>query len=144
MQLCHPLWQENAEKLLAWYCIEVPCRCHSTFSTVFGFLFSRSSNKVPLRSLSRSLNDLALVDDIFLDDVKIFHTMYRSTCYSVAMVVPDMSLETALLAFESTYISPFWPLIQVQGVKGVTGNCFQTYLSSHDIQSRPAPSNLNH
>lgn len=129
-------WSESAQQYLA----EIIERCeHCVASST-----PPPSRKVALGSLNRSLNDLVLVNHFFLDDVKLFHAMDSHTRYSAAVVVPDTSLENAADAFETGWISQFWPPSQVQGDQAFKGKYFLDYLSSQDIEYRPVPSRRHH
>ena len=94
--------------------------------------------------MNRSLNDVVMVDHFYLDQLRVFHAMDSYSRFSADYVVPDASLESAVVAFESVWIGQFWPPDAVQGDQAFTGETFQQYLKSHGISFRPVPSRRHH
>ena len=94
--------------------------------------------------MNRSFNDVIMVDHFYLEQLRVFHAMDSYSRLSAAYVVPDATLGSAAIAFESISIAQFWPPEAVQGDQAFTGDAFQQYLKSHGISFRPVPSRRHH
>lgn len=125
------LWNHEAKK----YLIEVIDGCMNCSHTSE----PRKSRKGSLSALDRSFNDLVCVDHLHLNEMRVFHMMDASTRYSVGSVVQDTSMNSAILLFESLWISAFWEPKAAQFDQAFDNSIFTTYLEKHNIEARPIP-----
>lgn len=79
------------------------------------FIHSTSCRKVALGKLNSSLNDVVMIDYFYLDENSLFHFMDSYLRSSTVYLVPDATLFSAVVSFESTCITPFWSPDSVQG-----------------------------
>lgn len=93
------LWNDEIQKYLA----RVINRCEHCTAAASPF----PSRKDVLASLNRSFNDSVCVAH-FLGDLRIIHVTDAYSRFSAALVVNDETLRTAIIAFESVWLSQFW------------------------------------
>lgn len=127
------MWNEAVEK----YVSQLVERCVSCRATSP----PQPSRKVSITSLSQDLNDTVCVDHIFLDSVSIFHVMDLTTRYSAACVVPDTSMDSAVLALETCWISQFWMPTSIRADKAFVAGSFKAFCEGRDIKLSPVPPN---
>ncbi len=124
-------WSEDAKKYLA----ETLEKCPSCLTTSL----PKKSRKVALSAMSRDFNDVVCLDHFFLDDFKVFHVMDSSTRFSVGSVVPDTTMNSAIIAFETHWISPFWaPNAEIYD-PAFKNDLMESYLKNNGIEGRPLP-----
>lgn len=69
---------------------------------------SQPSHKASISSLSRKLSGIFSLDHFNLESVCLLHSMDMATRYFSACIVPSMSVDHAILEFESASLSQFW------------------------------------
>lgn len=102
------------------------------------------SRKVALNSLHRQLNDVVMIDQFYLDQKRLFHCMDRYCLFSFVNSVPDATVYSATVAFQTTWISQFWLPIAVKGDQAFAKREFRDYLETHVTKFRPVPSMKHH
>ena len=100
----------------------------------------RQARKVSLRTLNRSFTDVVCIDHFHLGDRRLCHIMCSSTRYSVVCVAPDTSMDSAMNALESHWISQFWVPKAVLFDQAFANEKFLSYLELHGIEPRSIPS----
>lgn len=89
--------------------------------------------------MSRGFNDVVCIDHFFPDNQDVLHFMDAQTRYSTGLLVPSTSMHDAIPAFETLWLSEFWPPNGVQGDKAFDNSEFKDYLSLYDVNFRPVP-----
>lgn len=124
-------WTSDVAKYLS----EVFQRCGSCRVTTR----LKPSQKVILSSLHRRFNNVSCVNHFFLDGVLVFHKMDAETLYSAGLVCTDLTLTSALHAFETVWLSPFWAPRAVQDDESCIHGKLTSSLSVHVITFCPVP-----
>lgn len=126
------LWNDTVE-----YCIQdlVPdCKsCHA-------FELLEPSRKVSISSLSNELNEVVCVDHFYLDELCVVHFMYMSTRFSTALMAEHRSINTAIRAFEETWITHLWYPSKIRGNIVFCEVEFKLYMDNRDIKFYLVPS----
>lgn len=104
----------------------------------------KSNRKFSISGINRGFNDVVCVDHFHLDDLRIFHAMDSYSRFSAALSVSSASLSDAIIAFESVWVSQFWPPSSVQGDLAFRHEVFQDYLSQYGTSFRPVPTRRHH
>lgn len=112
------------------HCILERCPGSSATST------PQPSLNVSPSSLSRSLNDVVWFDQFFLDGLRVLHAMDELTRYSAGLVCDDTSKATCIKAFESAWMSCFWPPAAIQGDQAFKNEVLTTFPRDHAIEIR--------
>ncbi len=87
--------------------------------------------------MSRQFNDVVCVDHMFLEENRVFHIMDSSTRSSVGSCVPDTKMIHSIQAFDSRWLSSFWPPGSVLYDPAFDNTEFEAFLKQHDICSTP-------
>lgn len=125
------LWSEAIEKYLL-KTIETCTNCKATSDP-------KPARKVSLSTLNRSFNDKICIDHMFLGDNAVIHIMGSTVRYSVGMIVPDTSMQHAICALESQWISQFWMPGGVIFDQAFDNSIFRSYLNKCDIEPIALP-----
>ena len=125
------LWSSQCEKFLSQL-LETCEHCHILDEPV-------GNRKVSLRSMTRSFNQVVCIDHFFPDNLNVLHFMDATTRYSSGLLVPSLSMKDTVVVFMSTWLSDFWPPVNVQGDLAFDNDEFKDYLLLYDIQFRPVP-----
>lgn len=104
----------------------------------------KSDRKVSIAAINRGFNEVVCVDHFHLDDLRMFHVMDSHSRYSAALSVPSMSLSDAIVAFESIWVSQFWPPLSVQGDLAFQHPEFVNLLSQYGTSFPPVPPRRHH
>ena len=99
----------------------------------------KPARKVSLSTLNRSFNDKICIDHMFLGDNAVIHMMDSTVRYSVGMIVPDTSMQHAICALESQWISQFWMPGGVIFDQAFDNSMFRSYLNKCDIEPIALP-----
>lgn len=127
------LWSNEVQHYLSQTVSEcVSCKASST---------PPPNRRVSLSSLNRQLNEVVCVDHFHLDGVTLFHAMDTATRFSSAYVVESTGLDQAVLAFESCWLSQFWPPTCIHADTGFCKGEFAEMTKLYDIKLRPTPPN---
>lgn len=94
------LWNDAVEKYVG-NLISSCTACRSTASP-------QLSRKVLISSLSKQISDIVCVDHFYVHVVRLMHCVDAATRFSAAFVVSSASMNDAVFAFESCWISQFW------------------------------------
>lgn len=97
------------------------------------------SRKVSLSSLNRHFNYVVCVYHLLIEGVRVFHAMDASTRHSAVLVCNDLSLSSAVHAFETVWLSPFWPPSSVHGYAAFKHDEFTYHPKAVGIYFRPVP-----
>lgn len=72
------------------------------------------SCKISLSTISQSSNDAVSMDHFVLDSLYVFHEMEASVWNSSGLVCDGNTMSSTIDVFETTWPSPFWPLVAFQ------------------------------
>lgn len=123
------LWDNDIQRYLAQL-IEKCQHCRAAS-------LPKPARKVTLATLNRSFYDVDCIDHFYLDKLRCFHVMDLYSRFSAACTVPDATLSSAILAFESTWMAQFWSPHAVRGDQAFNHDEFHKYLSNGDISFQP-------
>lgn len=85
-----------------------------------------------------------MIDHFNLDQLRLFHCMDSFSRFLSVYLVPEASVFSATVAFETSWIAHFWPSVAVQGDQAFANEEFLMYLQSNDTTFRPVPSRKHH
>ena len=124
-------WNEHVQR----YLTDVIENCTACRKTAL----PKGTRKVSLSSMSRSFNQVVCVDHFYLNGLCLFHAMDSVTRYSGCSIVPDTSLEAAVVAYESCWLCQFWPPSTVLGDAAFKRDVFINFLRMNDTEFCPIP-----
>lgn len=125
------IWNETVAKYLAGT-IDSCSACRAT-------ALPKPTRKVSLSSMSREFNSLVCIDHFYLDELCVFHVMDSVTRYSVGSCMPDTTMYSSILAFESGWMSEFWTPNSVLYDPAFKNEEFQSWIAGYEISARPIP-----
>jgi len=97
------------------------------------------SHKVSISTMSKEFNDTVCVDHFYLESVRLMHCMDIVTRFSAAFVVTSSSMDDAVFAYESCWLSQFWQPSAILGDKAFAHGSFKSYLESCEIRFKCVP-----
>lgn len=95
--------------------------------------------KISIAGINRSFNDVVCAGHFLFDDLRLFHAMDSYSCFSTVYPVESTALDEAIVVFENTWISQFWPPHSVQSDLVFRFDEFRFFLAWYDITFRPVP-----
>lgn len=125
------LWSD----CIAHYVTDVSSRCKGCRAHAR----PAQARNVPLTNLSRSLNEMVFVDHFYLDKMCLIHVMVAASLFSTASIVPERSVRSSILSFDSTWPSHIWSRGQINGDPTFNNYFFRLYNSSMDSTFRVVP-----
>lgn len=125
------LWNDAVEKYVG-NLISSCTACRSTAPP-------QLSRKVLISSLSKQISDIVCVDHFYVHVVRLMHCVDAATRFSAAFVVSSASMNDAVFAFESCWISQFWEPTAIHGDKAFAYGSFMEFMNSRDIMIRLVP-----
>lgn len=125
------LWSQECSSYLSKVMEE--CKfCHLIDSPL-------GSRLVSLANMSRGFNEVVCVDHFFPENLDVFYVMDAKTRYSSGCIVSSTNMHEAVAAFDSHWVSTFWPPGSVQADQSFNSKEFKSYLNIFDIKLRPVP-----
>lgn len=97
------------------------------------------NRRLSLPTLNREFNDVVCVDHMHMGSSSLTHAMDVPTRLSAAQVVESTSLDAAILALESIWLSLFWPPQAIHGDGAFQQSAFRNFLEKYRIHLRPVP-----
>lgn len=91
------------------------------------------SRKVSISSLFQNSKHINYVDHIFSDDIKLVHSMDKTTGHSTAHVVNSVHIAEVVYAYDLTWTANFWKPNSIVGDKAFRVSEFVVFLSSLGI-----------
>lgn len=94
------------------------------------------SVEVSLSALSRQFNVVVCIDHVSLDGALVFHVRDAGSRYSAGILFDATSIQSAISAYETVWLSPCWPPVSLQAGQTFNTKLFTLYLSDHGTSFR--------